>query len=217
MRSLTTQHWPDTLRVAVKASSYSEAVCVSYIPVVPITTTPLPPFFFRSQSCPCMSSSNTSDTIVVLMVPSMSATTQSPCSNAWVTHPATNRAPRCLTSQHWPDTLRVAVKASSYSEAVCVSYIPVVPITTTVDNLNIVIGVLGGYTISDAFLCIPVIYMSPDFHSTLTVRCEVALLIGTFLIPTLIALKMLLLNQASRLKYACFLSIRPFLSVRAPW
>ena len=38
---------------------------------------------------------------------------------------------RCLTSQHWPDTLRVALKASSYSEAVCVSYIPVVPITTT--------------------------------------------------------------------------------------
>ena len=35
-------------------------------------------FCFRSQSCPCMCSSNTSDTIVVLMVPSMSATTQSP-------------------------------------------------------------------------------------------------------------------------------------------
>ena len=68
--------------------------------------------------------------IVVLMVPSMSATTQSTCYNAWVTHPATNRALRCLTSQHWPDTLRVAVKASSYSEAECVSYIPVVPITT---------------------------------------------------------------------------------------
>ena len=32
-----------------KASSYSEAVCVFFIPVVPITTTPLPPFFFRSQ------------------------------------------------------------------------------------------------------------------------------------------------------------------------
>ena len=74
LRCLTWQLWPDTLRVAVKASSYSEAVCVSYIPVVPITTTPLPPFFFRSQSCPCMSSSNTSDTIVVAMVPSMSAT-----------------------------------------------------------------------------------------------------------------------------------------------
>ena len=131
LRCLTSQQWLDTLRVAVKASSYSEAVCVSYIPVVPITTTPLPPFFFRSQSCPCMSSSNTSDTIVVLMVPSMNATTQSPCSNAWVTHPATNRALRCLTSQQWLDTLRVAVKASSYSEAVCVSYIPVVPITTT--------------------------------------------------------------------------------------
>ena len=42
-----------------------------------------------------------------------------------------NRALRCLTSQHWSDTLRVTVKASSYSEAVCVSYIPVVPITTT--------------------------------------------------------------------------------------
>ena len=109
---------------------------MSYIPVVPITTTPLPPFFFRSQSCPCMSSSNTSDTIVVLMVPSMSATTQSPCSNAWVTHPATNRALRCLTSQQWLDTLRVAVKASSYSEAVCVSYIPVVPITTTFPLLS---------------------------------------------------------------------------------
>ena len=68
------------------------------------------------------------------------------------------------------------------------------------DNLNIVIGVLGGYTISDAFLCIPVLYMSPVFHSTLSVRCGVALLIGTFLIPTLFALKMLLLNQASRLK-----------------
>ena len=75
LRCLTLQLWPDTLRVTVKASSYSEAVCVSYIPVVPITTTPLPPFFFRSPSCPCMSSSNTSDTIVVLMVPSMSATT----------------------------------------------------------------------------------------------------------------------------------------------
>ena len=45
-----------------------------------------------------------------------------PCSNALVTHPATNWALRCLTSQHWPDTLRAAVKASSYSEAVCVSY-----------------------------------------------------------------------------------------------
>ena len=42
---------------------------------------------------------------------------------------------RCLTSQHWSDTLRVTVKASSYSEAVCVSYIPVVPITTTVTKL----------------------------------------------------------------------------------
>ena len=38
-----------------------------------------------------------------------------PWSNAWVTHPATNRALRCLISQLWPDTLRVAVKASSYS------------------------------------------------------------------------------------------------------
>ena len=132
LRCLTSQLRPDTLRVAVKASSYSKAVCVSYIPVVPTTTTPLPPFFFRSQSCPCMSSSNTSDTIVVLMVPSMSATTSRPCSNAWVTHPATNRALRCLTSQLRPDTLRVAVKASSYSEAVCVSYIPVVPTTTTI-------------------------------------------------------------------------------------
>ena len=54
--------------------------------------------------------------------------TSCPCSNAWVIHPATDRALRCLTSQLWPDTLRYTVKASSYSEAVglCVSYIPVV-------------------------------------------------------------------------------------------
>ena len=30
----------------------------------------------------------------------------------WVTHTATNRALCCLTSQHCPDTLHVAVKAS---------------------------------------------------------------------------------------------------------
>ena len=51
-----------------------------------------------------------------------------PCSNAWVTHPATNRALRCLTWQLWPDTLRVAVKASSYSEATtifgCIDGVP---------------------------------------------------------------------------------------------
>ena len=37
----------------------------------------------------------------------------------------------CLTSQYWPDTLRLAVKASSYSEAVCVSYIPAALIATS--------------------------------------------------------------------------------------
>ena len=42
---------------------------------------------------------------------------------------------RCLTLQHWPDTLSFAVKASSYSKAVCVSFIPVVPITTTFVNI----------------------------------------------------------------------------------
>ena len=47
------------------------------------------------------------------------------------TRTPTNGALCYLTSQHWPDTLRVAVKASSYSEAVCVSFIPVVPFTTT--------------------------------------------------------------------------------------
>ena len=49
---------------------------------------------------------------------------------------------RCLTSNHWPDTLRVAVKASSYSEAVCVYFIPVVSITTTV-SLLLELGAIG--------------------------------------------------------------------------
>ena len=70
---------------------------------------------------------------VVLMVPSMSEATQLPLLNAWVTHPAANRALPCLTSQFLlhADTLRVAVKASSYSEVVCVSFILVIPITPT--------------------------------------------------------------------------------------
>ena len=56
-----------------------------------------------------------------LMVPTMSATYPVAPAPTWVTHPETNRARRCLTSQRYPDTLRIAVKASSYSKAVYVS------------------------------------------------------------------------------------------------
>ena len=115
--------------MAVQASSYSEAVCVSFIPVVPITITPLPPVFLRSQSCPYMSSSITPETIEVLVVPSLRATIQLPQLQC-LGHPTPIQS-RCLTSQHYTDTLRIAVKASSYSEAVCVSFLPVVLITTT--------------------------------------------------------------------------------------
>ena len=62
--------------------------------------------------------------LLYLMVPTMSATYPVAPAPTWVTHPETNRAQRCLTSQRCPDTLRIAVKASSYSKAVYVSYIP---------------------------------------------------------------------------------------------
>ena len=147
---LNLPQYPDTLRITVKASSYSKAVYVSYIPSGTPCHYTTPSFFsFWSQtstvptdiqrsiarSCSTPATAGVTELLLTpllyLMVPILSATYPVAPAPPWVTHPATNRAKCCLTCNNaktqYTSLQKLAHTARLY---MCLIYL-VAPLATT--------------------------------------------------------------------------------------